>query len=296
LRLDSAVEEGDEISPHYDPMIAKAIAHAPTREGAIDALADGLRDTRIWPVRTNTGFLVQALSHDAFRTAKIATSFIETYMDALAPPINADEIAAIAATAEAVAGEAARAWDAPHDPWLAGDGWRLNGPSRIWRGYDIAGERRDAVTTPTDGGYAVTVGEHIFAATPTAWSDTPGGGELELLLDGETRVLGVTRTDDALVLFENGCAINVGAPHPETAAEALEGGDEVKAPMPGKVLEVRVADGDTVEAGQKLLVLEAMKMEHALTAPRDGVIEAVNVKAGAQVTDGAVLVRLIAQD
>jgi len=296
LRLDSAVEEGDEVSPHYDPMIAKAIAHAPTRDAALAALADGLRDTRIWPVRTNTGFLVRALAHDDFRAAKIDTSFIETHFDALVPAVDADEVAAIAATAEAVAGEASRAWATPHDPWLAGDGWRLNGPSRIWRAYDIGGERRDVVTTPTDGGYDVTVGERLFVATPTAWSDAPGGGELELVLDGETRSLGVTHTDDGLVLFENGCAIEVGAPHPEAAAEALEGGDEVKAPMPGKVLEVRVADGETVEAGQKMLVLEAMKMEHALTAPRAGVVETVLVKAGAQVKDGAVLVRLAAED
>jgi acetyl/propionyl-CoA carboxylase alpha subunit len=290
LRLDSGVEEGDAVRPYYDPMLAKAIAHAPTRDAAAEALGSALASAKIWPVRANARFLARALAHKDFRAAKLDTGFIDAHLDALATPLDPEEAAALGALVEAVAAEA-NPWPAL-DPWDAPDGWRLNAPARHSAAFEIGGTRRD-VAVETDGAsFTLRAGVAERSASVVAARTEHGDGELELVLDGRPRTLAWARVPDALVLFVDGEAVELKPPSPSAAASTLEAGDQILAPMPGRVLELRAKAGDALERGDKVLVLEAMKMEHALASPRAGVLESIAVKAGDQVAHGAVLARL----
>ncbi|KAA5804891.1 acetyl/propionyl/methylcrotonyl-CoA carboxylase subunit alpha [Alkalicaulis satelles] len=287
VRADSGVEEGGEVSLHYDPMIAKLITHGGTREEAIDVLVAGLdARTRVWPVRTNAGFLRRALTHPDFRAGRVDTRFIDQRLDALAP--QSPPALSLIAGALALADGGPLAALA-RDPWDVRDGFRANGAPVIEAGLDHAGARLAVRLSYAEGRLEAAVGGEtltldgprfepgLFTArldgqpVSARFEMWPGGGAL-VSAQGETH----------LVTPYNAAA----------QAEGLEGGGAVLAPMPGKVLSVAVKPGDAVKKGQTLVVLEAMKMEHALAAPRDGVVEAVNAETGAQVSDGAALVVL----
>lgn len=287
VRADSGVDEGGEVSLHYDPMIAKLITHGATREDAIDTLVAGLdARTMVWPVRTNAGFLRRALTHPDFRAARVDTRFIDERLDVLAP--KAPPALSWIAGALALTGGGPLAAPA-RDPWDIRDGFRVNGEAVFEAGLDHVGARvavrlalRNGRLEAQAGGETLVLDEpHSEAGLFTArlngqpvsarFELWPGGGAL-VAAQGETHLIAEY--------------------NPAAQAEALEGGGAVLAPMPGKVLSVAVKPGDTVKKGQTLVVLEAMKMEHALTAPRDGVVEAVNATAGAQVSDAAALVVL----
>ncbi len=292
LRLDSAVEEGDAISPHYDPMIAKAIAHGRAREAARGALAEALAEARIFPARTNTGFLVRALTHPDFAAAALDTGFIDARIGDLVPALDPGREACLGAAVESLIDLAEAGY--ARDPWAVRDGWRLNAPPRSERGYEFDGARFDPAATPGGDGVVVRLNGDTFLATPdaeTAWLGRDAG-ELVLWFDAAEHWIAYERVADGLVLFRDGDAVLLKDAHPEVAAEALEAGDDVLAPMPGKVLAVKTEAGRTVAKGDTLLVLEAMKMEHALMAPRDGVVDEVRVGEGDQVSEGAVLAKL----
>jgi acetyl/propionyl-CoA carboxylase alpha subunit len=288
LRLDSGVEEGDAVRPYYDPMLAKAIAHAPTREAAAEALGAALATAKIWPVRANAGFLARALRHPDFRAAKLDTGFIEAHLAALTAALDPAEAAMLGALVEAVEPLARPS----HDPWGVADGWRLNAAPRRSAAFEIAGARLDVAVEADAEGFTLRVGDLERKAALVAARADHGDGALELTLDGRPRALAWSRMSDALVLFVDGEAVELGPPVHGAGAAALEAGDRILAPMPGKVLEVRAKAGDALAEGDKVLVLEAMKMEHALAAPRAGVLESVAVKAGDQVSHGAVLATL----
>ena len=255
VRVDLGVEEGGEITPFYDPMIAKLIAHAPTREGASDLLAQACSEVEVWPVRTNAGFLARCLDHPDFIAGEVDTGFIEARIDALAAqPAPSEPALAAAAMALTLAEED----EALGGPWNALTGFRLNAPpSRTMRLY---------------------LGERGFDA-PLYSDDVPD--DVLLTEDGE------------VVVFDAGETF-VLAPRPPAKDAAHGGGGDgaIASPMPGKVVAVSVAVGDAVTRGQALLTLEAMKMEHALVAPFDGVVEAINVSVGDQVSEGVPLARL----
>ncbi|WP_414899900.1 acetyl/propionyl/methylcrotonyl-CoA carboxylase subunit alpha [Sphingomonas flavalba] len=247
-RIDSGVEEGGEVTPHYDPMIAKLIVHAATRPAAAAALAAACAGVQVWPVRTNAGFLARAAAHPDFGTGRIDTGFIERHAAALIPD----------GTPPAAAWQTAATALLPTDtdaPWTALAGFRAN----------AAPERRVAVA--------------IAGETQVVTLDGPAPGAVAEVA-GET------------LLFLNGEAWRYG---PAVAAGA--GGDGpsdgmILAPMPGRVVAVDVAEGDTVSRGQRLVVLEAMKMEQALLAPFDGVVATLKATIGAQVSEGSLLVHV----
>jgi len=255
IRVDSGVEEGGEVTPYYDPMIAKLIAHAPGRAGAAAKLAGACRSVEIWPVRTNAAFLARAAADPDFVAGRIDTGFIERHADRLVPSAEPSERVRVAA---------ARALMPPpgNDPWTALAGFRENAEPVLRVAVEIAGV------------------EHVVTAGPA---------------EAGAHVVG---TGDGRVLFLDGEAWPFGPP----VADHVAGGGAVSdgailAPMPGKVIAVEVAEGQAVSAGQKLLVLEAMKMEQALLAPFDGVVEALKAEAGAQVGEGTLLARIAkAQD
>ncbi|MET0271803.1 MAG: acetyl/propionyl/methylcrotonyl-CoA carboxylase subunit alpha [Phenylobacterium sp.] len=257
VRCDTGVEEGGRISPFYDPMIAKLIAHAPSRHEAIADLAEACDAVEVWPVKTNAGFLARCLEAPAFIAGDVDTGFIERDLEALTAPSEPSP-AALAAAGEAalVASKAAMIEHAP-SPWRELDGFRLN--------------------APPETAVRLFLGGKAILAAPAEHE----AAERSVLLDDEGHV----------VVFEHGEAFAF-ASYPPSADMAEAGDGQVRSPMPGKVTQVSVKAGDTVVKGQPLLILEAMKMEHAMTAPIDGVVETLAVEVGTQVTEGAVLVKL----
>ncbi len=246
IRVDTGVEEGAEVSPFYDPMIAKIIAHGPTRAAAIDRLAGALGEVEVWPVRTNAGFLGHLLGLPAFVSGDLDTGLIARAGDALVTPPapEADELAEAAAALCGQAGEG---------PWGAALGFRLNA------------EPRATARLADDAG---TVHVVDFAEIETA---DPA---------------------DHVLAFVDGFARRYTLDRPGGTGAGGPASGTILAPMPGRVTSVDVATGDTVTKGQKLLTLEAMKMEHALTAPFDGMVAELNASAGAQVQVDAVLARV----
>ncbi|MBE7218556.1 MAG: acetyl/propionyl/methylcrotonyl-CoA carboxylase subunit alpha [Caulobacteraceae bacterium] len=249
VRVDSGVEEGGEVASFYDPMIAKLIAHAPTRGGAAGALADACDRVATWPVANNAGFLSALLRAPAFLAAEVTTNFIqgalETLLETRTP---AEAPLAAAASRLAAAGDG---------PWSALAGFRLNAPSLA------------TVRLSVDG----TAREVALAATP----------------DPDAELLDV---GDGWLAIDRGWPHLVQPDRAEGRGAASAGDGAVLAPMPGRVIAVEVAADAPVSQGQKLLTLEAMKMEHTLVAPFDGVVEALAAAPGAQVREGETLARI----
>jgi len=255
VRCDAGVEQGGEITPFYDPMIAKLIAHAGSREAALAELAEACDAVEVWPVKTNAGFLARCLEAPDFIAGDMDTGFIERNLRTLTRPAE-PSAAALSAACEAAmvaAGEATQS-----SPWQALAGFRLNAaPQRAVR---LFREGRPVLAEPSDGAPDRSV------------------------LITEERVI---------VVFESGEAM-VFADHPPNAEGAEGGGGDgqVRAPMPGKLTAVNVKAGQRVAKGRTLATLEAMKMEYALAAPFDGKVADIVAKAGDQVVEGAVLIVL----
>ncbi|TFI56426.1 acetyl/propionyl/methylcrotonyl-CoA carboxylase subunit alpha [Sphingomonas parva] len=256
VRVDTGVEEGDRISSYYDPMIAKLIATGASREEAIDRLVDTLDQIEVWPVRTNAAFLARAADDADFRAGDVDTAFIPSRLDRLLPEAAPSEpVWNLAATA-LLASDFGRAEEG--DPWDALQGFRLNAADDLRVAIAHGGETR----------------------TIDAGGDPP--------------IEGVATAEGAAVLvFSSGQAFAFTLPGSGGGGAAGAASDgTLLSPMPGRVLSVEVRQGDRVAKGQKLVTLEAMKMEHSLTAPFDGVIAELAAAEGAQVTEGSLLVRV----
>jgi geranyl-CoA carboxylase alpha subunit len=284
IRVDHGLASGQTISPYYDPMIAKIIAHGATRDEARRRLLGALRATRVLGLPTNLGFLTAAAEHPEFAAGAATTAFIGQHF-------GPEQLQAKAPTSRAVAVAAALCFDASAYRG-AQSGWRSNGPAR-WP-MDLAeDERRHAVHVTVrgpgrlhvelDGGVA-----HDIELGPADGADRP------LSIDGvHTRVTAVA-AGGSLHLALDGCVASfddVTYAPPRGSEQAAE--STVSAPMNGRVLAVLVQAGDAVTKGQRLAVLEAMKMEHQLVARRDGVVERVAVRAGDQVATRAVIATLV---
>ncbi|MCC5980245.1 MAG: acetyl/propionyl/methylcrotonyl-CoA carboxylase subunit alpha [Oceanicaulis sp.] len=287
IRVDSGVEQGGEVTMFYDPMIAKLIARGETRTEAISELVDAIDGyVGVWPVRTNAGFLRRALAHPDFVAGDVYTGFIDAHLDALVP--SGVPVLHYAAAALALARQGQG-----RDPWSAMSGFRLNAAPRVEFGFDAGGERLAVRLVP--GGLEVD-GTRLDLQDVDALL-SPEGGLVSFRHEGESASAAIVRrTGGELLVTLRGETIPVRFHDAAADAEALAGGDVVKAPMPGKILSLTVKPGDAVEKGQTLAVMEAMKMEMALSAPRDGVIEAINVSAGQQANEGDVLIALAAQE
>ncbi len=264
---------GDEMTPFYDPLIAKVIAHAPTREAALDRLAAALERTVVAGIRSNAGLLASLARADAFRAARFDTGFVERHVAALGAAAP-DHAAAAAGALHLLNRDAARnATDATIEwpsPWDAHDGFQLSGRRETTLPLEVDGAAATATVRYRAGAALVTVDGALPASDVS-------------LIDGGDAVYVVRRGRQTVVRLR--------ALDPFDAAHAGEGG-RVTAPMHGKMIEVLVAAGDTVRKGQRLAVIEAMKMEHALAAPSDGTVANVRVSAGDQVAEGALVMTI----
>ena len=292
VRVDAGVREGDAITPYYDSMIAKLIVHGDTRAQALARLGAALAATHIVGLNTNVAFLRRVVECHSFATADLDTSLIERERAVLLdqPPLPI-EIAAAGVVARALADEATAA-DA--DPWSRRDGWRLHGGAR--RHFDIehAGVLHAvALARPhsaaADARCELQIGDRRWPISATAL-----GGERHDVTLGEQRLhLTVYAHGERVAVFapEHGAVLRQIDAIAHAGEGAAEGG-RLTAPMPGKVIAFMTQAGDTVTQGQALAVMEAMKMEHTLHAPRDGVVAELLYAVGDQVAEGGELLRL----
>ena len=296
VRIDTGVGQGGEVSIYYDPMIAKLIVWDTDRAGALRRLRKALADYQVVGVTTNIGFLGSVAAHPAFAAGDLDTGFIERHRAYLFPdPRPASDRTLALASLDVLlrrADEAKRAALAsadPYSPWHQTSGWRLNFDNHHSLHF-------------LDGETVVTVTVHY---RPEGYLlDLPGGellvrGELDtngdLLADlGGARVKAtVVRHGATLTIMKRGRSHTLTIHDPYALAGDEEGtGGKLTAPMPGKVVAVMVESGDQVEKGRPLMILEAMKMEHTITAPRDGFVARLNFTVGCLVSEGVELLTL----
>ncbi len=295
LRIDSGVETGDEITPFYDPMIAKLVAWGEDRERARLALAEALADTRIAGLNTNLFFLETLVRHPAFAEAALDTHFIETHgVAAVEPPagdMGAMRAMAAVAVLEDRAGRLLARQEAAPDrfsPWGRSDAWRLNSAGRDRLDFDDNGEKVTYEVAHAGGGYLLDNGER---SVPVGSVARGADGSLTAEVDGRRRNGVVIADGGRLTVFLGGSRRDIFLEDPGAAADSAEvGGGRLTSPMPGTVVRVLVEAGQTVAKDTPLLVLEAMKMEHTIAAPADGTVEALPFAVGDRVEEGVELV------
>ncbi|POF30453.1 acetyl-CoA carboxylase biotin carboxylase subunit [Roseibium marinum] len=286
-RVDSGVRAGDDITPYYDPMIAKVIVHGPTREAALGKLLASLEKTEVAGCVTNAAFLAALCRHEGFAGGDVDTGLIDRNLASLIaePEVPDDAIAMAALTALGLTRPVTGT-----DPFGTLAGWRIWSASRQFALLEIAGEKRDVeVHALAPRRFAVHLENGIREYVLVSAAD----GACLYECQGHRARTVVVEGQKGLTVFLNGHAFTIGLPDALSANEdAAAAGDQLIAPMPGLVKVLTARTGDTVKKDQPLLILEAMKMEHTLKAPRDGVIGEVLVSEGEQVTDGTILLAL----
>ncbi len=288
VRVDSGVREGDAITPHYDSMIAKLIVWGETRAQALARLDAALAATHVVGPATNVAFLRRVVASASFSTADLDTALIERERAVLfdAPPL-ALEVAAAGVVAHALAAEAALA---DTDPWSRRDGWRLHGGAQRRFELDVDGRHHTAVLERThDGALRLHVDGRSWPLQCTALGD----GRHDVLLGSHRQRLTVHAVGETVAVFaDTGSALLREFDVLAHAGDGAFEGGRLTAPMPGKVVAFLAAPGDAVKAGQPLAVIEAMKMEHTIVAPRDGTVAELLYAVGDQVAEGGELLRL----
>ncbi|MDE4174712.1 acetyl-CoA carboxylase biotin carboxylase subunit [Phaeobacter sp. PT47_59] len=282
IRVDAGITSGQEVSPYYDPMLAKLIAHGATRDEALERLIGALKDLALFGPASNRDFLLQVLSHPEFAAGKATTGFIADHLsEGAVEPLGSAEIA-LAAALIYHADQAAAAAASGVAPELIG--WSGQGALQS-RLKLAAGEAvHDLQLSEAGGVLTVTSGE---------WSHQVTGQGRDLRLDGARADLRHSLIEgDGLFVATGARLFEVARIRAGAASAASDGGGQITAPMHGALLEVCVAVGDRVEAGARLAVLEAMKMQHEILAPAAGVVAEVPVIAGAQVKAGDLLVAI----
>jgi 3-methylcrotonyl-CoA carboxylase alpha subunit len=324
VRVDTGVEQGDEITPHYDPMIAKLIVHGADRAEALGRMRRALAEYRVVGVSNNVDFLARLVDTPSFAQADLDTGLIEReqarlFPEQAAPP---DEVWLLAALAELARRAALRATATPcggkqadagraaafsggpawadasgaGSPWAAADAWRLNG--RGTRRLALChGEHMREITAEAGGeAWLLRLDGAASPAVP-AHGEIDACGELRACLgERQLRATVLAAGDRRHVFVDGRCSVLALVDPLHAGGDAQHQEHSLRAPMPGKVVAVSVRIGDEVDKGAPLLVLEAMKMEHTISAPRKGVVSALHYGVGDQVPDGAELLEFDPED
>ncbi len=294
VRIDTGVREGDSVSMYYDPMIAKLIVWDESREKALARLRAALGEYEIVGLAHNIRFLNALASHPSFIAGDVDTGFIKRHNDALFPktPALADEELAIAALhllgeRERQARElAARSADR-YSPWHQVNGWRLNEDNHHVFTFLYADSELSVTVHFRDRGYVLELPHGRCSADVHAADD----GLLHVSIDGKRQSVRVVQTGNDLTLLGHGWSRLLRLKTIDAGSQGGGGAATLSAPMPGTVIAVSVQAGDKVVAGQALMVMEAMKMEHTIRAPADGIVADVLFAQGDLVPDGAELLR-----
>ncbi len=279
VRIDTGVEAGSVVSPYYDPMIAKVIAHGHDRNEALERLATALGNTVVVGPHANAAFLKALVSHPEFRAGRFDTGFIDRNLSQLTRVDPAVENAAIAAAVETLLRPAAQesegrsdSWCDPwRDPWAANDGFAL-GPARQFD-LDITVDGHPRKATVQWGEGARVTMDGVAAGNGVRF--VPAGAGVVAIANGVQRSVALKSYD----------SIDV---------DHLDGDGVIKAPMHGKVLAILVEQGASVQKGERVAVVEAMKMEHALMAPIEGTVAEIVAAVGAQIAEGATILSIAA--
>jgi len=295
-RVDTGVRQGDSITPFYDPMIAKIVCWGEDRPAAVGRLRRALAETAVLGVATNLEFLTRVAAHPEFLSGEIDTDFIERRRAALIPPRPPapDTVLAAAALSRLVLREAAakaaasRSGD-PFSPWARVDGWRLNGRGHQELIFRDGAEERLVRARDEAGNWLLQCGDRTIRARGERRPD----GSLAILLDGVRRHIILLDHGAETAIFLDGASWRLVEVDPlATHAGEDPGAGRLTAPMPGRVTQLMVEPGKSVRRGEPLMIIEAMKMEHTVTAPADGTVEAVRFAAGDLVEEGAELIAL----
>ncbi len=299
IRVDGGVRTGDTITPFYDPMIAKLIVHGADRDQARARMLQALAQTQAVGVQTNVAFLSRLMRDSAFAAADLDTGLIERQRATLLPEPTPADAATLALATAAVLASQGQAQSAPHaaapaDPWDTRDGWRLGGRYQRQLQWIDNGETRHVGVARQGADWTLDSGD---GARPFAWRAEQATGParvLRITLDGRERAGTVVLHADKAHVFGDGGARVLDLYDPLAHAQDTQGdhGGGLTAPMPGKIISIAVKAGDSVAKGQPLLVMEAMKMEHTISAPADGKVEELFYAVGDQVTEGAELVSI----
>jgi len=290
LRVDAGYREGDAVSPHYDAMLAKVIAWAPTRDAAIERLNRGLEDTDVRGIVTNIPFLSALLTHPDVRANAIDTGFIERELENLTPaPRPAGDLELCAAVTAILGEEAKAARTGAHSPWLT-SGWTPVGRRQRLFTLRQAHEAGQEVSLQYGNGPAMlSIGEREFAFT---FSSTEDGG-FDLTLDGmKTHIVAVIEGHELYLRTRHGrFDLHWVDPFGGEDEEQV-GEDKIVAPLPGTVVALLAEVGATLEKGAPILTLEVMKMEQTLRAPFAGVLKVIKCEVGDIVQEGVELAEI----
>jgi len=296
VRLDGGVVEGDTVSVFYDPMIAKLIVHAVDRPSALAKLERALASTVIVGPRSNVEFLERLVRHPSIVNASIDTGFLDRDLASVlsAPPEpNANVLAAVAVRAlldeEDQAAARARMHADPYSPWSRADGWRLGHPGKRLKSFIHRQSMFDFAAHGSAGDYTLDMTELHWQVRAAKLS----GDWVDFLLGQQSVQMRVISIPGGYLAHDGDRRYRFDARNPFAfEAATANASNLVRAPMPGRIVAVRVAVGDVVAAGQELLVMEAMKMELALRAPRAGEVSELRAQVGEFVDADALLARL----
>ncbi len=289
IRNDSGVETGDEVTPYYDPMLAKLIAHAPDRAACIERSLEALSRYAVLGVATNLPLLGSVLNSTEFREGAVSTGFLDKQLPELLQATTLPEEALIVAAGW----QLTEPTSSHRNPWREGT-WRASGQERVLAYSDGTESYRVTANAAGEGAWRLRIGQGERLAT------FERAGRAGLLVREGTRVWDarVAENGQGFHVSLPGRSYTLDKPRPlsvEALGQAAGGThvpDALHAPMPGTVVKVSVREGETVEAGQTLLVLEAMKMEHSIQAPHNGTVRRLPFGPGDQVQSGAVLAEL----
>ena len=283
VRVDAGVETGSDVPMHYDPMMAKVISHASNRPAAIAALRQALRRTEIVGVEHNVDYLANILAHEEFARGTYTTALTDDAAAALAPAEGPVPLLLAVASLVTPSADAA--------PWDAADGFQINLPHAQRLRLRHNRQNIDVrVTQNPDGAYAAEGPDGTHDVREIASS----ANRIEARIDGQRATASVYSIDSAVYIVSDGNTERIEQQRVDAAdfRSISNPQGNVAAPMPGAITAVAVAAGDQVKAGQTLMVLEAMKMEHTIVAPGDGKVATVHVAPGDRVDEGAELVAL----
>ena len=305
IRVDTGVRQGDTVTPFYDPMIAKVIAHGATRDEALDRLSAALAKTVVAGPKTNTAFLRALCDAPGFRSGAFDTGFIDNDLDALLATSKGGDGEAVAAGVAALIDDAQRHLSPGHirsvrvgrtpwerDPWSYVDAFQSAGARKVQLPITVDGERKDASLSWGDKASELRFEIEGYRGNPSLDFDDNG---YRVFDDGRGRIVyaGRVHSPDGVIAVKDGRQTRVAFYDPFAVdLEHLDGGGTIKAPMHGKVIGIFVQPGEQVQKGQRLAIVEAMKMEHALLAPSDAEVAEVLAEAGQQVAEGARLIVL----
>ena len=297
VRVDTGIRQGDEVSIYYDPMIAKLIVWDRDRDTALARLRGALADYQVVGLTTNLNFLSALAANEAFNKQQIDTSFIEKQQHDLFPdkaPIS-DESIALAAmyilqTRVTQSHLSAAGSNDPFSPWHQVTGWRNNEKNSHHLEF-IDTESAAPISAQIHfekTGYSIEVNNHTYTATGKLENK-----QLTANLSGKRIDARIIEHNDQLHILTHGKSVTLGFINDEHETQSDDDSGSLVAPMPGTIISVNVKVGDNVTQSQTLLILEAMKMEHTISAPADGVISEILYQAGDMVEDGAELIIII---